>query len=153
MGKLSKEFKALLANHQKGMKLVILWLRTYGANIDKYDRRNIIENTNIRIHMYHANDTIECGPCFKDEERKMFSIYSEQEISFKVPNTLIGSFLNAVHSHQPIGKYLIENNIVIDTDVSNSYTMNERISFSMFNNFAECEFRLRFKIYHLKEEA
>ena len=152
MGKRTKALERLMTNHITSMKQVLRWASNRGAEIDKYDIARTERNTHVKFCIYHANDTIEMGPNFTDPEDKMWSLYSEEDWEFKVQNCRVAEFLNHVKNHQSIGKSRVANNIIIDTDISNQFTMEKRLRHDYFDHFEYTHIKLTFHIYHIKED-
>jgi len=154
MGKRTKALERLMTNHNNSMKRAIRWARNHGAEFDELDIKRIERNTHVKFCIYHANDTIECGCHFADEGTldKMWSMYSEEDWEFKVQNCRIAEFLNHVKNHQSIGKSRVANNIIIDTDISNQFTMEKRLRHDYFDHFEYTHIKLTFHIYHIKED-
>lgn len=153
MGKRTKALERLMQNHVDSMKRALRWARNHGAEVDEHELVHVARNTNIRFHIYHANDMIEMGRGYKDPEDKMWSMYSEEDHSFKVANEKVAEFLNHVRNHESIGKGRKTPKIVIDTDISNQFIMHKRLRLDMFDSYEYMYITLTFHIYHIEEDC
>jgi len=151
MGKRTRALEKLMEAHNNAMKRALRWARNHGAEVDKYDIERVGRNTHVKFCIYHANDTIEVGSLFADKEDNMWSMYSEEDFTFKVHNENVSMFLKHVSNHRSIGKGRIDPKIEIDTDVGNQYVMHKRLEIGGFNDYSYTNIRLTFHIYHIKE--
>lgn len=143
--KLPQFLRNLAWEHSHAMIEVVKWLEALGIVINY--KSHILETTAIDIHTRHANDYVELGSGFKDPEGKMFYCFTSQTVEFSVPYEILTSVMVAMKNHRDMGKQRIAENIEIDTDVGNQFTMQKHMLADDWN-WEKCTMKIKFHIHH-----
>jgi hypothetical protein len=145
MTKLPKGMQKMYDRHRLGMTKAVEFLEDLGIVI--YHQTHILEDTKLNIHIRHDNDYVEMGPLENDPEGEMFHVYTAQNVEFSVPCEKLSSVMQAIKEHRSIGQKRIADNVRIETDVCNQFTMQRHI-FANDYNWEKVEIRLEFRVYH-----
>jgi hypothetical protein len=145
MTKLPLQLQQMYDRHFLGMTKAVEFLEDLGIVIGY--KNHILQDTKLNIHIRHDNDYVEMGPLENDPEGKMFHVYTAQNVEFDVPCDKLSSVMQAIKLHRSIGQKRIADNVRIETDVCNQYTMQKHI-FANDYSWEKIRLNLEFRVYH-----